>query len=108
MSRFKIVSLASRMEPRAQAQADTPPATQWPACPQETTMPAFTWQQLERQLADLAATPASAALVPPLVSGIRKQASFKPPEMVLREVLCLAWTLLDEEFHPGPGEGEMS
>jgi hypothetical protein len=72
----------------------------------EQLMPAFTWEQLERQLRDLTDTPAKAAIVAPLVSGLRKQSRWKPPELVLRETLCLAWTLMDESFQPGlfPGE----
>ncbi len=68
--------------------------------------PVFTWEQLERQLASLSGAPNRAAITPALVSGLRKQARFKPPEMVLREILCLAWTLMDESFQPGllPGE----
>ena len=38
----------------------------------------------------------------PLVSATRKQARFKPPELVLREILCLASTLMDESFNPSP------
>ena len=33
-----------------------------------------------------------------LVSGTRKLAPFKPTEMVLREILCMTWVLLDENF----------
>jgi len=33
-----------------------------------------------------------------LVSGTRKLSPFKPPEMVLREILCMTWVLLDENF----------
>jgi len=79
----------------------------WPGPPMpETPMPAFTWEQLERQLADLSGSPARAAITAPLVSALRKQARWKPTEMVLREILCLAWTLMDEAFQPGlmPGE----
>ena len=76
-----------------------------PAAP-ETVTPAFTWEQLERQLADLSGAPARAAITPALVSALRKQARWKPPEMVLREILCLAWTLMDESFQPGLSPGE--
>ena len=79
----------------------------WPGPPTpETPTPGFTWEQLERQLADLSGAPNRAAITPTLVSGLRKQARWKPPEMVLREILCLAWTLMDESFQPGllPGE----
>lgn len=66
----------------------------------EAMLPAVSWAQLERQLADLTDTPAKAAMARDLVSATRKMAEFKPPEMVLREILCLAWTLLDEGFQP--------
>ncbi len=79
----------------------------WPEPPsQERSMPTFTWEQLERQLADLSGSPAKAAITPPLVSAMRKQAPWKPSEMILREILCLTWTLMDEAFQPGIGPGE--
>jgi hypothetical protein len=79
----------------------------WPEpAPEERPMPAFTWEQLERQLADLSGSPARAAITPPLVSALRKQSPWMPAEMVLRELLCLAWTLMDESFQPGRGSGE--
>jgi hypothetical protein len=61
-------------------------------------MPNFTWGQLERQLANLAATRQSAVMTHDLVSATRKQAGFKPPEMVLREILCVASALMDDSF----------
>ncbi len=77
----------------------------WPATPTEAAPgPAFTWTQLERQLADLAGCPAKAAMARDLVSATRKMSRFKPPEMVLREILCMTWALLDEGFQP-PQEG---
>jgi len=79
----------------------------WPQPPSsERSMPVFTWEQLERQLADLSGSPAKAMLTPALISAMRKQAPWKPTEMVLREILCLAWTLMDEAFQPGLGPGE--
>lgn len=60
--------------------------------------PPFTWLELERQLTSLAATPGSAAMVGELVSATRKQAPFKPSEMVLREILCIASAVMDETF----------
>jgi hypothetical protein len=66
------------------------------------------WAALERQLNDLAATAKQRSLVASLISGTRKQAAFKPPEMVLREVLCIASVLMDESFHPDLEEGEMT
>ena len=78
--------------------------SRWPSPPaDETLLPAITWGQLERQLADLADTPVKAAMARDLVSATRKMARFKPPEMVLREILCLTWALLDAGFQPELG-----
>lgn len=66
----------------------------------ETPTPAFSWEQLERQLMSLCNTQDKAFMVPHLISGIRKQARFKPSEMVLREILCVTNTLMDESFAP--------
>lgn len=83
----------------------------------DETVPAFTWAELERQLSSLAVTPSSALMAPDLVSATRKQAAFKPPEMVLREILCVAGALMDETFlrdparagaPSGPGEAPMT
>ena len=85
--------------------------TRWPIpAGDETLVPAITWGQLERQLADLADTPVKAAMARDLVSATRKMARFKPPEMVLREILCLTWARLDEGFQPelGPEQWEGS
>ncbi|HEY3696897.1 hypothetical protein [Phenylobacterium sp.] len=78
----------------------------WPApTPSEESIPIFSWTQLERQLVDLAATETQADMARHLVSASRKLARFKPSEMVLREILCLTWVLLDENFRPEAGEG---
>ncbi len=52
---------------------------------------------------------AGAAMARHLVSATRKLAPFKPSEMVLREILCMTWVLLDENFRPDaePGSAEM-
>lgn len=73
-------------------------------------VPSFSWSQLERQLADLTDSPTKAAMARDLVSATAKMARFKPPEMVLREILCMTWALLDEGFQPDlqPGEGSAS
>ena len=73
----------------------------------EVPAPSFTWEALERQLTDLAARPAQRALVQTLVSAIRKQANFQSPELVLREMLCIASVLMDETFEPALQEGEI-
>lgn len=78
----------------------------WPTTPSDNAAPpAFSWVQLERQLVDLAATQAQAEMARHLISATRKLAPFKPPEMVLREILCITWVLLDENFQGEPGEG---
>jgi len=78
----------------------------WPtAATKEELMPGFSWAQLERQLVNLAATPAQASMARHLVSATRKLAPFKPSEMVLREILCMTWVLLDENFKTEPEEG---
>jgi len=74
----------------------------------ETPALTFTWEGLERQLSELAITQAQKNLVSTLVSATRKQAVFKPSELVLREVLCIASVLMDETFHPDLEEGEMT
>ena len=68
----------------------------------------FTWEMLEQQLTDLAVGAQCKALASTLISATRKQAVFKPPELVLREVLCIASTLMDETFHPDGEEGAMT
>ena len=78
----------------------------WPTTTAEEALtPSFSWTQLERQLVDLAATEAQATMARHLVSATRKLAPFKPPEMVLREILCITWVLLDENFRTEPEEG---
>jgi len=78
--------------------------TRWPEAKTDSpSAPGFTWEQLERQLSDLAGDPVKARMARDLVSATRKTSRFKPPEMVLREILCMSWALLDEGFRPDPG-----
>jgi hypothetical protein len=78
----------------------------WPSSERcEEPIPIFSWDQLQRQLVDLAATPAQASMARHLVSATRKLAPFKPSEMVLREILCMTWVLLDENFKPEADSG---
>jgi hypothetical protein len=81
----------------------------WPApVERDESIPTFSWAQLERQLVDLSATQQQADMARHLVSATRKLAPFKPAEMVLREILCMTWVLLDENFKPEPeGPAEM-
>lgn len=69
----------------------------WPRLTLRPPMPGFAWTELERQLLDLAPQDLR-PVVRDLVSAVRKEASTKPPEMVLREVLIIASTVLDEDF----------
>ena len=69
-------------------------------------VPAFTWRELERQLSSLAANSRAALMASDLVSATRKQARFKPGEMVLREILCMAGALMDEGFPLASDSGE--
>ncbi len=70
----------------------------WPPLLNRQPTPTFAWGELERQLLDLA--PADLApMVRDLVSAVRKESGPKPPEMVLREILIIAATVLDERFH---------
>jgi hypothetical protein len=70
--------------------------------------PPFTWSQLERQLSNLSATRGNAALVSDLMTATRKQAAFKPAELVLREILCIASAVMDETFSPPDREPSSS
>lgn len=76
----------------------------WPPLLTRSPMPAFAWTELERQLQSLAPSN-MAPIVRDLISAVRKEASPKPPEMVLREILIIAATVLDEEFHTKWAEG---
>ncbi|MBO9709117.1 MAG: hypothetical protein J7521_12990 [Caulobacter sp.] len=76
----------------------------WPPLLRRPPMPVFAWTELERQLLDLAPDDL-APMVRDLISAVRKEASPKPPEMVLREVLVITATVLDEGFHEKWAEG---
>lgn len=74
-----------------------------------TPLPLWTWEQLERQLASLAASPAMRAATPDLISAVRKQSRWLPPEMVLREILCAAFAVMDGDFSlPEPADDSMA
>ena len=70
----------------------------WPLLNSAETLPPITWSELKRQLQNLSVTPASALMVHDLVEATRKQASFKPSELVMREILCIASAVMDETF----------
>ena len=76
----------------------------WPPLLNRPPMPVFAWTELERQL--LALAPKDLApMVRDLVSAVRKESGPKQPEMVLREILIIAATVLDEGFHEKWAEG---
>ena len=66
----------------------------------KTLIPAFSWVELEDRLTALAPTRVKKAMVPALVSAVRKQSWAVPPSQVLDEILALAWVLNDESFQP--------
>lgn len=66
------------------------------------------WTAIERQLIDLALRPAVKAMIPALVSAIRKHSRLKPSELLFRELLCLASVVLDEDFEPSETEGDVT
>lgn len=75
----------------------------WAPLSAQPAMPVFAWSELERQLLDLAPDEL-APMVRDLVSAVRKEAPPKPPEMVLREILVIASTVLDESFRQACAE----
>ena len=68
----------------------------WSPLPAAEPCASFTWEELERQLVDLAPSDLQAELVRRLVERTRLYAELKPGEMVLREILCIAALVLDE------------
>lgn len=56
----------------------------------------FKWEELERQLVDLAPSDLQAELVHRLVARTKTYAALKPGEMVLREIITIAALILDE------------
>lgn len=56
----------------------------------------FGWEELERQLVDLAPSDLQAELVHRLVARTKTYAALKPAEMVLREIISIAALILDE------------
>jgi hypothetical protein len=68
----------------------------WSPLPEGAATLGFKWEQLERQLVDLAPSELQAELVHRLVERARLFSELKPSEMVLREILCIAALVLDE------------
>jgi hypothetical protein len=74
----------------------------WPPMAEGEPGLSLRWEELERQLVDLAPTDLQAELVHRLVARTRAFAALKPSEMVLRELLCIAALVLD----PSPSDGD--
>lgn len=68
---------------------------QWPSLPEGEPCFHLRWDELERQLVDLAPTDLQAELVHRLIARARTFAVLKPSEMVLRELLCIAALVLE-------------
>jgi len=68
----------------------------WEPLPTGEQAPSFTWDELERQLVDMAPTDLQAELVRQLILRVRTSAAWKPPEMVLREMILAAALVLDK------------
>jgi hypothetical protein len=68
----------------------------WAPLPEASQPITFRWEELERQLVDLAPSDLQAELVHRLVERAKLLAELKPAEMVLREILCIAALVLDE------------
>lgn len=60
--------------------------------------PTWTWEDLKEVLLSFATTPLEELVIRGGLSGLRKQAQFKPPEMILSEVLRLAGAAQDLTF----------
>jgi hypothetical protein len=58
-------------------------------------LPVCTWEQLERQLENLASSEALRAAIPDLIVSVRKQSQWLPNEMILREILCAAFAVME-------------
>ncbi|MDB5445570.1 MAG: hypothetical protein JWQ97_887 [Phenylobacterium sp.] len=90
-SRGELVARA--LQVRAEVEAFN---ARWSPLPRGDQAPAFAWEQLERQLVDMAPTDLQAELVRRLVARVKTFARLKPAEMVLREILTVAALVLDE------------
>ena len=75
---------------------------QWPEPDAGRPFPTFTWEQLTRQVEDLAATDAGRRIAAEALSGLAKLAPWMPPELVLREALGIAWAAMDEGLPERP------
>lgn len=75
-----------------------------PAAANETSLPAFTWNQLERQLLDLAEDKTLANFVRSALARTAQRSDQIPSELILREILVLA-AMVQEERPPLASSG---
>ena len=67
-----------------------------------TALPVLSWEQLERQITDLALRTEAAETALRALQGWRSIAWAVPSEMLLREILITAWAAMDESFLAKP------
>lgn len=60
----------------------------------------FTWAQLETVMLSLADRESKRLIVTHLIEATRKQAPFLPVEETIREILCISFALMDQDFTP--------
>ena len=72
---------------------------------QDGHLPPIGWFQLERQLRSLAGADADRASWE--IEVLRVSARTNPPEMFFRDLLTLAWSLIDGTRSPPAGEADM-
>ena len=68
-------------------------------------LPTINWSQLERQLRSLAGPDCERASWE--MEVLRVSARTNPPELFFRDLLTLAWSLIDGRKPPPPGEDVM-
>jgi len=71
----------------------------------DEALPTIGWDQLERQLRSLAGPDCERASWE--MDVLRVSARTNPPELFFRDLLTLAWSLIDGTRPPPPGEGSM-
>lgn len=70
----------------------------WPEPAAGQPFPGVTWEQLTRQVEDLAVSDSGRRIAAEALAGLRKLSGWMPPELVLREALVIAWAAMDESF----------
>jgi hypothetical protein len=86
--------------------------TRYPPVSTRTLLPPICWEEVQRQLEELAWTRQTRSLVQPLLEGLRAKMAWQPPEMVARGLILLAGLVMDEYYdlaeflEPEPDNGE--